>query len=261
VSQAVVERDGGLRRILGSVQDISDRRCAERELDARIAASEALVDWKAFEQGATGVLRNLGEALAFGAGVMWIPDCDVLVARVVWHSGSIDFSEVESVIGELRLRRGQCLPGRVWERGEPLGAPGTDANPSYAAEVAAGLRGAVALPAKHAGEVLAVVEFYLCEPADAAVTDRLLRSLSSIGCELGRFLAGRRGELKPLPLTPRELEVLQLAAQGHSAREIAERLVLSPATVRTHFEHIYEKYGVSQRASAVAQALREGLIE
>ena len=55
--------------------------------------------------------------------------------------------------------------------------------------------------------------------------------------------------------------MLQLAAQGYGGREIAEKLVVSHATVRTHFEHIYEKYGVSDRASAVAQALRDGAID
>ena len=55
--------------------------------------------------------------------------------------------------------------------------------------------------------------------------------------------------------------MLQLAAQGFGGRQIAERLVVSPATVRTHFEHIYEKYGVSDRASAVAKALRDGVID
>ena len=54
--------------------------------------------------------------------------------------------------------------------------------------------------------------------------------------------------------------MLRLAAEGLSGPGIAERLVLSPATVKTHFEHIYEKLGVGDRAAAVAQALRTGLI-
>ena len=102
---------------------------------------------------------------------------------------------------------------------------------------------------------------FCSEPVSVDVTDRLLRSLTGIGYELGEFLAHRRGELKPAALTPRQLEVLQLAAQGCDGKEIAERLVVSPATVRTHFGRIYDKYGVCDRAAAVAKALREGLIE
>lgn len=62
-------------------------------------------------------------------------------------------------------------------------------------------------------------------------------------------------------LTPRELEVLQLAAEGQSGPLIAQQLVVSAATVRTHFEHIYAKLGVSERAGAVAKAMRLGLVE
>jgi DNA-binding NarL/FixJ family response regulator len=65
----------------------------------------------------------------------------------------------------------------------------------------------------------------------------------------------------PSPLTPRELDVLRLAAEGRSTREIAEVLFLSPGTVKTHFHHIYEKLGACGRASAVAHCLRSGLIE
>jgi DNA-binding CsgD family transcriptional regulator len=62
------------------------------------------------------------------------------------------------------------------------------------------------------------------------------------------------------PLTPRELEVLDLAAAGRNGPMIAAELVLSAATVRTHFEHIYEKLAVRDRAAAVAKAMRLGLI-
>ena len=62
-------------------------------------------------------------------------------------------------------------------------------------------------------------------------------------------------------LTPREYEVLRIAAEGLSGPQIAERLVVSPATVKTHFSNIYEKLGVSSRAAAVAKAMRLGLIE
>jgi DNA-binding CsgD family transcriptional regulator len=63
-----------------------------------------------------------------------------------------------------------------------------------------------------------------------------------------------------VPLTPREREVLQLAAEGFSGPSIAERLVVSPATVKTHFSNIYEKLDVTGRPAAVAKAMRVALI-
>ncbi len=62
------------------------------------------------------------------------------------------------------------------------------------------------------------------------------------------------------PLTPRQVEVLRLAAEGHTEREIAERLVLSEHTVHRHLANIYTRLGCSSRAAAVSQASRLGLL-
>jgi NarL family two-component system response regulator LiaR len=62
-------------------------------------------------------------------------------------------------------------------------------------------------------------------------------------------------------LTAREVEVLQLLAFGHTNKDIAEQLFISPDTVKTHLEHIFEKLGTSDRTAAVAEALRRRLIE
>ncbi len=62
-------------------------------------------------------------------------------------------------------------------------------------------------------------------------------------------------------LTAREVEVLQLLAFGHTNKDIAEQLYISPDTVKTHLEHIFEKLGTSDRTAAVAEALRRRLIE
>ncbi len=261
-TQTVVEKTAGQpRRMVGSVQDITEGRRAERVIAAHLAVANALSEWRTLEQGGTGLLRELVVALDCALGVLWVPESDLLVAQVIWRSGSTDVPALETAIRGLRLPRGVALAGEVWERGTPRHVPSLNGDTRYPPEAVAGLGGAVALPALHGQEVLAVVELHLCEPLGEAATDRLLRSLTSIGHELGEFLIHRRGELKPCSLTPRELEVLQLAAQGFGGRQIAERLVVSPATVRTHFEHIYEKYGVSDRASAVAKALRDGIID
>jgi NarL family two-component system response regulator LiaR len=63
----------------------------------------------------------------------------------------------------------------------------------------------------------------------------------------------------PDPLTPRELEVLRLVAQGLENPEIAERLVITEATVRTHVSNITSKLHVASRTQAALYALREGL--
>jgi len=63
----------------------------------------------------------------------------------------------------------------------------------------------------------------------------------------------------PDGLTPREVEVLQLIAEGLTNTEIAERLVVTPATVKSHVNHIFAKAGVRDRAQAVVYAYSRGL--
>jgi two-component system nitrate/nitrite response regulator NarL len=62
-------------------------------------------------------------------------------------------------------------------------------------------------------------------------------------------------------LSSRELEVLALAADGSSTPEIAGRLHLSAATVKTHLQSVYDKLGVTDRTSAAVVALRRGLLD
>jgi DNA-binding NarL/FixJ family response regulator len=61
-------------------------------------------------------------------------------------------------------------------------------------------------------------------------------------------------------LTPRELEVLRLLANGMGQDEIARQLFISRKTVATHIEHVLQKLGVGTRAQAVALAYREDLV-
>ncbi|PDW02754.1 response regulator [Candidatus Viridilinea mediisalina] len=62
------------------------------------------------------------------------------------------------------------------------------------------------------------------------------------------------------PLTRREREVLHLVTEGLTNREIAERLGISPGTVKNHVEHIIAKLNVSDRTQAAVYALRYGLL-
>ncbi len=70
-----------------------------------------------------------------------------------------------------------------------------------------------------------------------------------------------RGHADRPVLTPREREILGYVAEGRGAPEIAKLLHLSTATIKSHLQSIYEKLEVSERAAAVAEAMRRGLLE
>ena len=81
---------------------------------------------------------------------------------------------------------------------------------------------------------------------------------------LAAGLAGeirRRAEPAGPALSPREREVLDLIADGKTIPAIASQLFLSPSTVKTHVQRLYEKLGVGDRAAAVAEAMRRRLLE
>lgn len=62
-------------------------------------------------------------------------------------------------------------------------------------------------------------------------------------------------------LSPRELEILQALATGDSNKQIAQRLFISEATVKTHLIHVYQKLGVETRTAAVSAARERKLIQ
>jgi DNA-binding CsgD family transcriptional regulator len=260
---AEIEQKGKPHKFLGTVQDVTDQRRTDSEIAALVAVSEAIVEWESFDQGIGNLLRKLAEALDCVAGVLWVPVGDELVARVFWRKRDFDVADdFEAATRRLRVAKGQGLPGSVWKSGTPSALKDLGEFQGHLRNEGArtaGLRNAVAFAVLDGAEVLAVVELYSCE--DAEPSERLMRSLVSIGHELGQFLKHHRGELGSALLTAREVVVLQLAARGTSAAQIAQLLTISRATVKTHFEHIYAKLEVPDRAAAVAKAVRSGLVE
>jgi ATP/maltotriose-dependent transcriptional regulator MalT len=72
--------------------------------------------------------------------------------------------------------------------------------------------------------------------------------------------ATSRGRWAELDLTSRELEVLQLIADGFGNREIAHQLVIADETVKSHLRNLFDKLDTRSRSHAVAVCLRHGLI-
>jgi len=121
---------------------------------------------------------------------------------------------------------------------------------------------------------------YIADMLDAGATgyilkdeapDRLIEAVRTVGLKgaltypakasrtIGRLLrSGRRNAVRR-PLTPREIEVVRLVAEGHTNRDIARMLVVSLKTVQSHRTHILQKLGLHDRVDLVKYALRHGL--
>jgi DNA-binding NarL/FixJ family response regulator len=103
---------------------------------------------------------------------------------------------------------------------------------------------------------------YVVKPFDP---DELLARVRTVLRRVGRPRANGNGNalsgaLADAELTPRELEVLQLLAEGMTQPQIARQLVISPRTVGTHIQNLLGKLDVHSRAQAVALAHRMGLV-
>ncbi|MEA2363799.1 MAG: two-component system, NarL family, nitrate/nitrite response regulator NarL [Thermoleophilaceae bacterium] len=109
---------------------------------------------------------------------------------------------------------------------------------------------------------------YLTKDADARelcdAISAVARGKTVLSPQLQSGIAGeirlRAVDERPF-LSDRERQILKLVAEGLSAPGIGKQLCLATPTVKTHLHHVYEKLGVAERAAAVAEAMRRGLLE
>jgi len=174
-------------------------------------------------------------------------------------SGGADFLEVvEAVAPDVALLRGDCADVdagvilrrlRREERGTRVLVVGDTSRPAAAYDaIADGAAGwlaptATAEELRDAVAVVAGGESYLGRELQGGIAREIrLRQERTI-------------------LSPREQEILLRMAAGSSGPSIASALHVSLSTVRTHVAHLYEKLGVTDRAAAVAEGMRRGLLD
>jgi DNA-binding NarL/FixJ family response regulator len=201
------------------------------------------------------VREGLGTLLSLLEGIELVgtaADGEEAIALAAEHDPDV-------VLMDLRMPRCDGIEAirRLTARGD---RPRTIALTTYAddASVLGALRaGARGYLTKDAGaeEIRAAVEAVARGEAalDPAVQHHVLAALTVPSADAPPDL--------PDGLTPREAEVLTLIASGLTNAEIAERLVVSAATVKSHVNHIFAKAGVRDRAQAVVYAYGHGLAD
>lgn len=104
---------------------------------------------------------------------------------------------------------------------------------------------------------------YLLKDTPPAALTEAIREAAAGRSPMGPSITSRLVERVRRPgtaLSARELEVVQLVADGLSNKEIGQRLFLSEATVKSHLVHVFQKLGTDSRTAAVAAARSRGLI-
>ena len=119
-------------------------------------------------------------------------------------------------------------------------------------------------PATVTEAVKAGADGYISKGSERDAVERAIRDImagdSVLDPSVTRGVFGRLGEKDPSALTERELEILQVLAEGKSTKEVAEAVFLSDETVKTYLKQIFRKLGVRDRTEAVAEGFRRGLV-
>ncbi len=271
--------------VLGTEPQLS-RRVAGSDLDDVLEAMADLVDLKS--PYLAGHSRGVANLASEAARVSGHPEDEVRTLRragLIHDLGRLGVSnQVWDKPGPLteaeseRVRLHPYLTDRMLARVSALGRSREIAARHHERLDGSGYpRGLTAASLTPADRLLAAADAYHAmteprphrSPLDPGQASRDLRAeviagrLDGEAADAVLGAAGHRAPARrgwPGGLTAREVEVLALLARGHSNRQIAQRLVVSPKTAANHVEHIYSKLGVSSRAAATLYATQHGLL-
>ena len=184
---------GAHRRAVVALRDVRPEHAAARRTTVERAVLHALAGATDENQAITAVLPALGAALDWDCALWWEPRGDVLVCRQVWAREPTRWADFVAMSRRLRLRRGQPLPGWVWERGEPLWLVDVHRVPGVRRRKVAGdLATALAVPVPLERTGLGVLELFAARAEEP--DPNLLDLVRSLGVLIGRVLEQRRAE-------------------------------------------------------------------
>ena len=180
------------------LRDITEQKMAERRLTAQYAVAQVLAECATIQEATPEILRALCESLGWQVGILWQVDSETLVLRCVevWVAWPNRFSRFVEVTQGMEFCLGIGLPGRTWEKGQPVWIPDAVRDSNFprapmAAEV--GLHAAFAFPIQLGGDIHGVMEFFsgeIQEPDQA-----LLHQMLSVGSQIGQFMQRKNTEI------------------------------------------------------------------
>ena len=181
------------------IRDISERRRAELYMRAQLAVTRVLSEATTIAEARDGVVSALGDALGWQVGIGWVVDEEAQVLRPtsLWAADGADAAEFLELSMQSTFRRGEPLPGVVWETGEPRWIEDLEREPAFpraGAAKRAGLHAALSFPVIGGNRLIGLAEFFSHEVAQP--DPELLALLSTVGAQIGQFSERKRAELE-----------------------------------------------------------------
>ncbi len=219
--------DGQLEGAVVSMRDITERRRTQQRLEVQYAVSQFLAMAGELDQASKQLLETIGQSLGWVHGSFWILDEaeQLLACEYVWQSPAFEGRRFEKECRAIRIQRGFCFPGAVWERGAPLSLPDFPSEGFLRSKVAgqSGLHGAFGFPIATADRFFGVIEFFT--PLRIEADPQLVRSTAALGQQIGQFMKRRRVERQLRDSDARHRAVLETALDCIIGMDFKGRIV------------------------------------
>jgi diguanylate cyclase (GGDEF)-like protein/PAS domain S-box-containing protein len=196
--------------------DIGDRKRNEVLQAARFAVTHALVTSPGWEAAAPNVLEGLCNALDWELAEYWEVDAirEAMHFVAAWKRPGRDTSAYEATAAEATFKRGEGLPGRVWEAGAPMsvGDLAADGSARAAAALAAGLHGIAGFPVRSGRRVVGMISLHTW--AARELDEGLVAVMNDVGSQIGEFVERKRAEVALQDSEKRMRSVLDNVSDG-----------------------------------------------
>jgi PAS domain S-box-containing protein len=226
----------------------------------RVARS--LADTLDPDEALARALEAIGEGLGWCLGAAWEPRAaraDELVVVETWCAPGVDEAEFVALSRSMTLARGEGLPGRVWDSGEPAWIANVQDDPNFpraGAARRAGLRAGFCFPLRSARGVLGVVEFFTSEARE--LDSELLETMATLGDQIGVAIERRRGAERLRAEQTRHRAMLDVALDCVISIDDSGRVLeFNPAAERTFGYTAEEAIGRDLAELIVPPELRE----
>ena len=191
VTNPIRDDAGALLGFAKIARDLTERYRTEQRLAAQLALTKVLNREGPIPETARHIMQTICENLGWEMGALWKIDdaAERMSCFQEWHDRSIANDAADELTKQFTFRRGEGLPGEVWESGDPVWVRNIDDPkrfPRIKHAQRAGIRAAFAFPVVHEGRMLGVMEFFsreLREPDQA-----LMPVMTLIGAQIGDYV-------------------------------------------------------------------------
>jgi PAS domain S-box-containing protein len=211
-------------QVTAIVTDITKRKHAEQRSVLQREVALVISEAESIESVALNLLEAIGVTLGWRLGALWLVDAEAEVLRNIafWRAPGVEAPTFERATRELSVRRGELLPGQIWQTGKPEWISDLTAiNRFPRAEEAseAGLRSVFELPILVGTNTLGVLELFsrYIRPSDEALIDIAV----AVASQIGQFMERKRSERAFGVLQQQYLQAQKMEAIGRLAGGIA----------------------------------------